>query len=118
MIESGIETRHILLNRLYIRNSRFMPYRKVLPMVYFHGYSAIVSTRVAPYGWISLSQNWTLSFTESRKLNLVIIQVIYVYSVVLLIVRPSIANPTKWVVVDVFIVEVLPSRLFEYFHRV
>jgi hypothetical protein len=44
-----------------------------------------------------------------RKVDLLIVQVIYIDHIVLLVLSPAISKPTRGIVVDILIFKVLPS---------
>lgn len=48
---------------------------------------------------------------SSGIINLVIIQIIHIDSLIFLILRPAISYPAVRVVVDIFILKVLPTRM-------
>lgn len=58
------------------------------------------------------------SLERLGKINLLIIQIIYVDFVVLLILRPPVPKPASDVVPNVFVLKVLPAGVRKYLHRV
>lgn len=70
------------------------------------------SIQVSPRPLLFSDIHWT------RKINHVIIQVIHVNVVMLLILCPTIPEPTKDVIIHITILEVLPSGVCEHLHGV
>jgi hypothetical protein len=53
-----------------------------------------------------------------RKVDLLIVQVIYIDHIVLLVLRPAISKPSGGIVIDILIFKVLPSGVSECLDRV